>query len=144
MKQNETGFQRKLRERLEEEVGGFWWKVHGGMFQMSGLPDICGCVCGLYIAIETKYGKNGLSEVQHTRIKQINEAGGLAFGCWETQLEWAIRKVKRYVEKHAIQSPEESRKIIRKEKRNRIIHGARDWEDNHRFRTGRTERNKKK
>lgn len=135
MKQNETKFQKKLRRRLEAEVGGFWWKVHGSIFQMTGLPDICGCVCGLYVGIETKVGRNKLSDIQQTRIKQIREAGGLAFGVWEDELEYAIRRVKLWIKKYALQLPEESRKIIFKEKTARTVYGARDWEDAYSNRT---------
>lgn len=143
MKQNETKFQKDLRQALEAEVGGFWWKVHGGMFQMTGLPDICGCVRGLYIAIETKAGNNKLSEVQKTRMKQLREAGALAFSCWaDDPIKLVVKRVKKYVEKHALQGTEESRTIIRKAKGDRVIHGARDWEDHHIFRSGRSKTKK--
>lgn len=141
---NESGFLKELREKLEEEVGGFWWKVHGGMFQMVGLPDLCGCVRGLYITIETKFGDNDLSDVQRTRLKQLREAGALAFAVWDNQLDYAIKRVKKYVEKHALQGTKESRKIIRKKKTSRIVYGARDWEDTYRSGNGRPKTKKTK
>ncbi len=140
--QNETKLQKDIRHALEAEVGGFWWKVHGGMFQITGNPDLCGCVCGLYIGIEVKDGNNEASDVQLERVRQIKEAGGLAFVTWT--VDRAVKKVKEHVKNFTVQAPEKSRKIIRKSKADRIIHGSGDWKDNHRFRMHRSKKGKTK
>ncbi len=44
-----------------------------------GISDIIGCYRGRMIAIELKAPKGTLSPAQEEFIRQINEAGGLAF-----------------------------------------------------------------
>lgn len=137
---NEAGIVKEILQRLREEVGGFWWKVHGGLFQIKGNPDICGCVQGLYIAIEVKDGTNEADKVQLTRIRQIREAGGLAFVCWDAST--ALRKVKAHVKNFTLQKAKDSRKVIQKSKTTRIIHGAWDWKNDNRFRLRRSKTKK--
>ena len=141
-KRNEKKVVKDFLDRARAELGGYWWKVHGSVFQITGNPDICGCVQGLYIAPEFKDGNNKLSDVQKTRIKQIREAGGFAGGYWDA--DEAIKDIKRHVKNFTLQKAEESRKVIRKPKAARIIHGARDWEDNHRLRPSGSKTKKKK
>jgi hypothetical protein len=141
-KRNEKKVVKEFMDRARAELGGFWWKVHGSMFQLTGNPDVCGCVQGLYIAPEFKDGNNKLSPVQKTRIKQIREAGGFAGGYWSA--DEAIKDIKRHVKNFTLQKAEDSRKVVRKKKGARIIHGARDWEDNHRFVSSGSKTTKKK
>lgn len=60
---------------------GFYFKVHGGPFQVAGIPDIVGLHKGRFIAIEVKCpGKEDtLSEKQQNTINKIKAAGGIAF-----------------------------------------------------------------
>jgi len=142
MAQQEFKVVKEFLDRARAELGGYWWKVHGSMFQITGNPDVCGCLRGLYIAPEFKDGNNKLSGVQKTRIKQIREAGGFAGGYWSA--DEAIEDIKKHVKNFTLQKARDSRKVIRKKKAARIIHGARDWEDNHRFSNGRSKTKKKK
>lgn len=74
----ESKIQRRIREHLEKTVGGFWFKSHGGPFQMSGLPDLIGCVEGLYFGFEVKvpYDKRSKTmEHQDTVLKLIKFKG---------------------------------------------------------------------
>lgn len=137
---NEKKVVKDFLRRARAELGGFWWKVHGSIFQVTGLPDVCGCLRGLYIAIEFKDGNNKLSEVQKTRIKQIRESGGFAGGYWSA--DEAIKDVKKHVKNFSLQKASKSPKVIQKEKRARTLHGARDWEDHHRFQSGRSKTKK--
>lgn len=57
-------------------MGAFCYKVHGGEFQMSGVPDISGTYLGLSVWCETKMPGNKTSLVQDVRINQIRAAGG--------------------------------------------------------------------
>lgn len=131
-----------LLKMLRAEVGGYWWKVHGGMFQITGNPDICGCVQGLYVAIEAKDEDNEASGVQLTRIKQIREAGGLAFVTWDAKK--ALKKVKDHVKNFTLQKAKDSRKVIQKSKADRLIHGAWDWQDHNRARMHRRKKKEKR
>lgn len=56
--------------------GVFCYKVHGGEFQMAGIPDISGTYMGQSVWCETKMPGNKTSLVQDVRINQIRKAGG--------------------------------------------------------------------
>jgi hypothetical protein len=78
-KKPETRFVKKLRRALILEFGGFWYKNHGNMFSLPGLPDLTGVVLGVYIGIEAKVGTNKTSSEQKEVLRQIRRAGGIAF-----------------------------------------------------------------
>lgn len=63
---------------MKNEFGGLWIKIHGGMFQMAGIPDLIGCLRGRFYGIEVKLpGKEKtLTVIQKAFIKQIIEVGG--------------------------------------------------------------------
>lgn len=56
-------------------LGVFCYKVHGGEFQMAGIPDISGVVVGQSVWCETKMPGNKTSLVQDVRINQLRKAG---------------------------------------------------------------------
>lgn len=55
-------------------MGVFCYKVHGGEFQMTGIPDISGVYQGLSVWCETKMPGNKTSLVQDVRINQLRAA----------------------------------------------------------------------
>lgn len=65
-----------LRHRFPD---AFFAKIHGGPFQMNGLPDIVGCVEGRFIALEVKLPgePHPLSRLQDYILDRIDKAGGL-------------------------------------------------------------------
>ena len=75
MSKPETLIVKKIMRRLEAE-GGFWFKVHGGLFQLSGIPDIVGCYKGWFIGIEVKVPGGRPTKLQELRIKTIKDCGG--------------------------------------------------------------------
>lgn len=96
----ETRRQRKIRKGLEAHyIHSFWWKVHGGPFQRSGIGDLCGCVHGLYCNLEVKEPGNEdeVSVIQEETITDVLKAGGCA-GVIET-LEEAIELIDEYLAK---------------------------------------------
>lgn len=68
----------KIVKALREQDKSYWVKIHGGMYQAIGLPDIVGCYKGRFVAIEVKIpGKeNTLTERQKLILKRIKKAGG--------------------------------------------------------------------
>ena len=75
----ESKLQRKIRKVLEETVGGFWVKIHGSQYQKAGLPDLLGCVDGLFFGLEVKLQDIGEpTKLQIETISDINRAGGVA------------------------------------------------------------------
>lgn len=78
-KKPETHLQQRIQRALKAEFGGFWFKVHGGPFQPAGIPDLLGCVDGLYVAIEVKIPGEEPSSIQEITIEDIRNAGGISF-----------------------------------------------------------------
>ncbi len=96
-KQPEARLQKKMREQLQAELGGFWFKVWGGPLQQKGIPDLIGCVEGLFFAIEVKYGRGRPSEIQVETIKRIQIYGkGCSFVAWD--IPSAIEAVRDHLE----------------------------------------------
>lgn len=136
-KQKETILQRYMRKAVTNAFRDvFSFKVHGNAFQKKGLPDLHFTIAGLSIWVETKVGKNELSGVQLTRIRELRKSGALAFASKNT--EYTLKRIRRYLrrknaEDYIIQIPEEGRKADSKKKKGRIVYGARDWENHSLF-----------
>jgi len=83
-RQPESRTQKRIRERLEAEFGGWWRKIHGGPYQAAGIPDIVGLVLhpkllvGIFCAFEVKEPGKVATKLQLHNLKLIREAGGIA------------------------------------------------------------------
>ena len=79
-KQPESRLQKKIQDLLRKEVGGWWFKVWGGPFTPAGIPDLIGCVDGMFFALEVKLPKKSSkpSAIQLETIRDIVMKGG---GC---------------------------------------------------------------
>lgn len=77
-KKRETRRQLRIRKTLQKEVGGYWRKIWGGVFQQGGIADLLGCVEGLFFAFEVKEPGGTPSELQLDEIDEVLEAGGIA------------------------------------------------------------------
>lgn len=74
----EKVIENQIKKWLEKQ--GYWWmKVHGDMFQKSGVPDILACINGRFVGIEVKRPGGRLTELQKYNIEKIKAAGGVAF-----------------------------------------------------------------
>lgn len=71
---------KSIRRALDKYYPGFYFKTHGGPFQMIGLPDIIGVHKGRFIGIEVKLpGKeNTITDKQAQVLRRIQLAGGIA------------------------------------------------------------------
>lgn len=84
MKGPETKIVNKILKYLREDWSGWWVKIHGGIYQVGGLPDIVGCYRGRFFAFEVKTPKkfersdSGLTKRQEMILRTINNAGGHA------------------------------------------------------------------
>ena len=69
-----------IRKTLSNTFGGWWIKIHGGRFQITGIPDLIGLCKGRFFGIEVKLpGKeHTLTDRQRHTINVINENGGFA------------------------------------------------------------------
>lgn len=78
-KKAESRLQKRIQDRLKSTVGGWWFKVWGGPFTPAGIPDLIGCVDGLFFALEVKLPndrKSQPSEIQLETIRDIAMKGG--------------------------------------------------------------------
>ena len=72
---NEKQFENKVKKFLKDN--DIWYfKVWGGGFQKSGIPDLICCVNGHFVAIELKGSDGKPSELQKYNIRKINECNG--------------------------------------------------------------------
>ena len=78
-----AGPEKKVEDKIKsylDSLGAYYLKVHGSMYQPAGTPDILACVKGRFIGIEVKRPGGGVvSELQRSKIKKIEAAGGVAF-----------------------------------------------------------------
>lgn len=74
----EKAVENKIKKWLKDK--GYWFfKVHGSIFQSSGIPDILACIDGKFVAIEVKRTKGGVVlPLQKAQIAKIKENGGIA------------------------------------------------------------------
>ena len=63
----------------------WYFKVWGNVMQRAGIPDIVACVCGRFVAIELKAGRNKPTKLQELTMKLIRQAGGIAAPCWSVE-----------------------------------------------------------
>lgn len=93
-KKKESRLQLRIRQALEREFqGSFFYKVHGGPFTPSGIPDLAGVVYGRSVFVEAKRPEGEVSRVQHRRIRQLGDAGAIV--CVATSVDEAIEQVWR-------------------------------------------------
>lgn len=74
----EADVKEAVKEILRSYEPHVWWymPVQNG-FGVRGIPDFIACVNGKLLAIETKFGRNPLSEWQKVQIDKIRGAGGI-------------------------------------------------------------------
>lgn len=72
----EKRFETKVKNYLSS-IDAYYFKVWGGGFQQSGIPDVIACKNGIFIGIELKSSKGKATELQKYNIKQINKSGGI-------------------------------------------------------------------
>ena len=67
------------QNKMTVEPVGWYFKVWGGGFQKSGIPDLIINVNGYFVAAELKAPDGTASELQLLNVRRINEACGFAF-----------------------------------------------------------------
>jgi hypothetical protein len=77
----ETRIVASILTALHTHVGGYWVKIHGSPFQRVGLPDIIGCVEGLFIALEVKQPGGDYEPIQRKEAQDIQVKGKGVAAC---------------------------------------------------------------
>ena len=94
---------KELESKLQKEViklvhsfGGYVVKVHVSAYQNQGTPDIIVCYMGKFIAFELKEKGNKTSSIQDLRIRQIQNAGGIAKAIYSLkEIEETLYEIQR-------------------------------------------------
>lgn len=76
----------KVKKTLDM-VGAYYFMPTTGGYGRSGIPDIIGCFCGVFFAIECKAGKGKPTALQEREINKIRNAGGHAWLVNEENVE---------------------------------------------------------
>lgn len=81
---SEAAIQKKMIDYLNNQ-GAYVFKVISA--NKKGIPDICCCYKGLFIAIEVKRpaSKRNVSKLQQYNIDSIKRAGGIALVAWDLE-----------------------------------------------------------
>ena len=83
---NESDVKQRVKQILKE-LGAWWYMPVPSGYGVQGIPDFIVCYKGLFIAIETKYGKNKCSKWQEIRLNEIDGHNGLAMVINEESVE---------------------------------------------------------
>ena len=92
----------KVKVRLKDilkELGCYSFSPIGGAYSSRGVPDIIGCLHGIFFGIEAKAGKGKTTALQDRELQRIRDAGGVAMivneenlGSLKTVLMEEVRK----------------------------------------------------
>lgn len=80
----------KVKERAKkilDSLCAYYFMPATGGYGRSGIPDIVGCLNGVFFAIECKAGGNKPTALQLREIDRINVAGGFAITVDEDNVE---------------------------------------------------------
>lgn len=72
----EKDFQRYVLKKLREIPRSYWYKANDRT--TSGIPDIIGCVSGVFFALELKT-RSKVTPIQAYHLRKIADAGGQSF-----------------------------------------------------------------
>ena len=72
----EKEFQRVVLKKLRSIPKSYWVKINDRA--TAGIPDILGCICGVFIAIELKT-KSKVTALQAYTLRRISDVHGQAF-----------------------------------------------------------------
>lgn len=84
---NEKGVKHKVKAVLTKH-GWYWWMTPANGFGRSGIADICAVKAGVFMVVETKFGKNIVSAMQRGFLNSIHAEQCFAFVVDEDNLVW--------------------------------------------------------
>ena len=67
---------KRVLDRYKDNTYYFFVPQNG--YGRAGVPDIVGCCCGVFFAIECKAGKGTTTALQDKELTAINAAGGIS------------------------------------------------------------------
>jgi len=77
-KNPESRLVQRIVNTLESKFPGCYVrKIHGNPFQHAGIPDLVGCLDGLFFGFEVKTDTGKTTKIQELEGESIRTAGGL-------------------------------------------------------------------
>jgi len=73
-------------KKVLDELGAYYFPPATGGYGRSGIPDIVGCIDGLFFGIECKAQGGEPTALQQREISRITDAGGIALVIDETNV----------------------------------------------------------
>jgi hypothetical protein len=67
---------KRIKDTLKE-LGCYSFSPIGGAYSSRGVPDIIGCLHGIFFGIEAKAGKGKTTALQDRELQRIRDAGGI-------------------------------------------------------------------
>lgn len=64
-------------KKILDEMGAYYFMPATHGYGRSGVPDICGCLTGIFFGIEAKAGKGKTTALQERELAKIHNAGGI-------------------------------------------------------------------
>lgn len=77
---------KKVKDILKE-LECYSFSPIGGAYSSRGVPDIIGCLNGVFFGIEAKAGKGKTTALQDRELQRIKDAGGIALVVNEENLD---------------------------------------------------------
>lgn len=87
-------------KKLLDSIGAYYFMPATGGYGRSGVPDIVGCLNGVFFGIECKANGGKPSMLQLREINRINSAGGFAIVVDEDNVELLASLSKLLGERH--------------------------------------------
>lgn len=97
-KKPETRLVARIVTHLETKIGGYWVKIHGSEYQKAGLPDLIGCVDGLFFGLEVKRPGRTYDPLQEYEATEIKTRGKGVAACVHSPAE-AVDVVRKTISK---------------------------------------------
>lgn len=82
----EKNIENKITQLLKDQKI-YWLKIHGGQYQVPGIPDLLICYRGFFMAIEVKKDPNKPTKIQWYHLDEIKKSFGLSLIVSDSNLE---------------------------------------------------------
>lgn len=84
---NEKGVKDEVKKLLNQH-GWFWWMTPANGYGVSGISDFCALRGGVFLAIETKFGGNKVTQLQRGYLESVLAEAGFGFEVNEKNIGW--------------------------------------------------------
>ena len=74
-------------KKILDSLGAYYFMPATGGFGRSGVPDIVGCLNGVFFGVECKAGKNNPTALQLKEMRKIMDTKGYCVVVNETNVE---------------------------------------------------------